>query len=372
MQRFFYFLPSKQDYKKKRGRDALITLLLLILATALSFLYFDISQNSANVALLYILALVLIARITDGYLWGIFASLIGVVCVNFLFTYPYLALNFTLAGYPVTFIGMLAISLITSAATTHMKQQMQMLAERERLLVEAEKEKMRANLLRAISHDLHTPLTSIIGAGNSYLETGDFLDESQKKELVKQICEDSNWLLNMVENLLSVTRIQGGEANVNKSLESVEEVVSEAVIRLKKRLPDAKIHVQVPDELILIPMDAILIEQVLINLLENAILHSKSSQPISCHVEVEVESIVFHVRDYGIGIPPERIRTIFDGTPYTGNPSPDSSKGMGIGLSICKTIVAAHKGTICAHSCPQGTDFAFSLPQTTESGGSHP
>ncbi len=214
MQRFFYFLPSKQDYKKKRGRDALITLLLLILATALSFLYFDISQNSANVALLYILALVLIARITDGYLWGIFASLIGVVCVNFLFTYPYLALNFTLAGYPVTFIGMLAISLITSAATTHMKQQMQMLAERERLLVEAEKEKMRANLLRAISHDLRTPLTSIIGAGNSYLETGDFLDESQKKELVKQICEDSNWLLNMVENLLSVTRIQGGEANV--------------------------------------------------------------------------------------------------------------------------------------------------------------
>ena len=85
-------------------------------------------------------------------------------------------------------------------------------------------------------------------------------------------------------------------------------------------------------------MDAILIEQVLINLLENAILHSKSSQPISCHVEVEVESIVFHVRDYGIGIPPERIRTIFDGTPYTGNPSPDSSKGMGIGLSICKPL----------------------------------
>ena len=105
-----------------------------------------------------ILALVLIARITDGYLWGIFASLIGVVCVNFLFTYPYLALNFTLAGYPVTFIGMLAISLITSAATTHMKQQMQMLAERERLLVEAEKEKMRANQ--------YPPEVSIRNTGN--------------------------------------------------------------------------------------------------------------------------------------------------------------------------------------------------------------
>ncbi len=370
MHRLLYFLSSGTKKKKKGGKDALITLLLLFSATALSFLYFDISQNSANVALLYILALVLIARITDGYFWGIFASLIGVVCVNFLFTYPYLALNFTLAGYPVTFIGMLAISLITSAATTHMKQQMQMLAERELLLVEAEKEKMRANLLRAISHDLRTPLTSIIGAGASYLETGDFLGEEEKRGLVKQIYEDSNWLLNMVENLLSVTRIQGGEANVNKSLESVEEVVSEAVIRLKKRLPDAKIQVQVPNELIMIPMDAILIEQVLINLLENAVLHSKSSQPVSCYVEDDGDAVTFHVRDYGIGIPQERIRTIFDGTPYAGSSSPDSSKGMGIGLSICKTIVTAHKGSICARPCPRGTDFFFSLPQTATSGGS--
>ncbi len=363
MQRFLYFLLPKITTKNNRRKDALITLLLLALATALSFLYFRVSRNSANVALLYILALVLIARVTDGYFWGIFASMIGVVCVNFLFTYPYWALNFTLAGYPVTFIGMLAISFITSAAATHMKQQMQMLAERERLLVEAEKEKMRANLLRAISHDLRTPLTGIIGSGASYLENGDALDENTKKKLVKQIYEDSNWLLNMVENLLSVTRIQGGEANVNKSLESVEEVVSEAVIRLKKRLPDARIDVSVPDELILIPMDAVLIEQVLINLMENAVLHSKSELPVSCYVEDSENDIIFHVRDYGIGILPERIATIFDGTAYTGNISADSSRGMGIGLSICKTIITAHQGTIAASPCPQGTDFHFSLPK---------
>lgn len=362
----FRSLPAGIPTEKKPWRDALITFFLLILATALSLLYFEISKNSANVALLYILALILIARGTDGYFWGIFASLIGVICVNFLFTYPYMALNFTLAGYPVTFLGMLAISFITSASTTYTKRQMQMLAERERLLVEAEKEKMRANLLRAISHDLRTPLTSIIGSGSSYLESGALLDESQKNELVRQIYEDSNWLLNMVENLLSVTRIQDGATNVNKSYESVEEVVAEAVLRLKKRLPDASIKVHVPDELIMLPMDAILIEQVLINLLENAVLHSKSQLPISCYVEKENNSVIFHVRDYGIGIPTERLQTIFDGTPYTGNTSADSSRGMGIGLSICKTIISAHKGSIDVSPCEQGTDFYFSLPDSAQ------
>ncbi len=364
MKKLSNLLPTTIISEKKRLRDTCITLLLLALATVLSFIYFEASHNSANVALLYILALVLIARITDGYFWGILASLVGVICVNFLFTYPYWALNFTLAGYPITFLAMLAISLITSATTTHLKQQMLVLTERERLLVEAEKEKMRANLLRAISHDLRTPLTSIIGSSTSYLGNEAYLNEDQKKDLVAQIHEDSNWLLNMVENLLSVTRIQEGIAQVNKCDESVEEVVSEAVIRLKKRLPDANIIVKVPEDFIMIPMDAILIEQVLINLMENAFVHSRSEQPIECYVEKGEEVITFHVRDYGIGITPERKRTLFDGTAYRGNAAPDSSRGMGIGLSICKTIITAHKGTIDAVNCEPGTDFYFSLPRT--------
>ncbi len=118
----------------------------------------------------------------------------------------------------------------------------------------------------------------------------------------------------------------------------MEEVVSEAFIRLKKRPPDAQITVQVPDNFLMIPMDAILIEQVLINLLENAVLHSGRQRPIACSVESQPDYVCFHVRDYGIGIAPDKRKTLFDGTPYTGNTSPDSSKGMGIGLSLVTSV----------------------------------
>ena len=229
--------------------DWIVTGALLAVATCLSYIFFHIMDNpTANIALCYILALFLTARFTSGYFYGLFASLFGVVCVNFLFTYPYFALDFTLTGYPITFIAMFSISIATSALTTNMKEQAKVLSEREKLLMEAEKEKMRANLLRAISHDLRTPLTSIIGSSTVYLENGKYLTETEKSDLVSHILEDSNWLLNMVENLLSVTRINNETTKVNKSLESVEEVLAEAVLRLKKRLPDARVNVCVPDE----------------------------------------------------------------------------------------------------------------------------
>lgn len=348
--------------KSRKITNLIITLSCLTVATALAFLFFYfVPNNGSNIALIYILALIIIVRFTDGYLPGLFSSVIAVICVNFLFTYPYFELNFTLAGYPITFLEMLAVTLFTSTMTTSMKEQAKIISERDKLLSEAEKEKMRANLLRAVSHDLRTPLTGIIGASSSYLENGSTLSDSEKKSIVMHIQEDANWLLNMVENLLSVTRIYDQSTKVKKTDESVEEVVSAAMLRLKKRLPDAQVTVSVPDDLLIIPMDAILIEQVLLNLLENAIIHSQSEKPILCYVEDNTQMVIFYVKDFGIGIANERLHDIFDGSSYVG--STDSNKGMGIGLSICKTIIMAHGGVIAVRNHEHGAEFYFSLPK---------
>lgn len=299
--------------------NTLFTLTLLGIATALAFLFFSfVSENTANIALLYIIAQILIARYTNGYLHGLFSSIFSVICINFFFTYPFFRLNFTLSGYPVTFIGMLIITLLTTATTS------------------------------------------------SLLSDGSILSDAEKRELLENIENDSSWLLNMVENLLSVTRINDTVTHqVNKTPEIVEEVVAEAVQRLKKRFPSASIIVHVPTDYLLIPIDAILIEQVLINLLENALIHSGSSHSPELTVTDHPDHVTFCVKDFGHGLNPDVIPDIFSGICHNTG-SVDSHKGMGIGLSICKTIIDAHNGYIEAKNHTNGALFLFTLPKEEE------
>ena len=299
--------------------NTLFTLTLLGIATALAFLFFSfVSENTANIALLYIIVQILIARYTNGYLHGLFSSVFSVICINFFFTYPFFRLNFTLSGYPVTFIGMLIITLLTTATTS------------------------------------------------SLLSDGSILSDAEKRELLENIENDSSWLLNMVENLLSVTRINDTVTHqVNKTPEIVEEVVAEAVQRLKKRFPSASIIVHVPTDYLLIPMDAILIEQVLINLLENALIHSGSSHSLELTVTDHPDHVTFCVKDFGHGLNPDVIPDIFSGICHNTG-SVDSHKGMGIGLSICKMIIDAHNGYIEAKNHTNGALFLFTLPKEEE------
>lgn len=355
---------KKQKYISKRDllRNVIITFLCLLIATILSYMMHIASGNTNNVGIIYVMAVVLISRYSTGYIPGVVAAFISVICVNFVFTYPYMAFDFIKEGYPFTFLALLTISTITSATTTHLKEQNYILNEREKRLMEAEKEALRANLLRAISHDLRTPLTGIIGASSTYLENSSNMSDSEKNSLVSNIREDANWLLNMVENLLSVTRIRDTGAQVVKRLEPLEEVASEAIQRFHKRIPQAIVHVTVPDSFVMVPMDPILIEQVIINLLENAVYHSNSEEPISLSIFLQDGYAWFEVRDRGMGISPERLGTLFDGYTSSPNGSYDSHKGMGIGLSICKAIVTAHDGKITAANEKHGAVFTFTLP----------
>lgn len=353
----------KTNFKRQLFHDLPVTIGLLVVTTGLTFfLFYFISQSPANIALFYVIGIITVARYTTGYFYGILASFLSIILINCFFTYPYFRLDFSIHSYPFTFICMLTLSSITSATTSNLKQQTEILAFHEKQLMEAEKEKMRANLLRAVSHDLRTPLTSILGSVSS-MEAEEFCPDSQEcQKLLHNIHDDAEWLLNMVENLLSVTRIQTENSSLNTIPEFVEEVVSESINRLQKRFPDARIQVSAPSEVLMIPMDAMLIEQVLMNLLENAITHSKSARPVRLVVENEPDFVRFRVIDYGIGLQEGRLEDIFNGTWFDGSPS-DTRKGMGIGLSICKTIISAHHGSITAQNHLEGAEFIFTLPK---------
>ena len=172
----------------------------------------------------------------------------------------------------------------------------------------------------------------------------------------------------MVENLLSITRIQSNgsdtQPHVKKVPEPLEEVVSEAIQRYHKRYPDSKLKVKIPEDFLMVPMDPTLIEQVIMNLLENAWVHAGTRGPIELDIKEEEKNVVFYVRDHGVGIEPERIAQIFDGC--AGAIDHESRKGMGIGLSICKSIVMAHQGDVYARNYEDGAEFSFSLPMDEE------
>lgn len=492
------------------GRNGGYMLVYLGVATVIDGMLSAYAHNVNNIMAVYVLAVLFISMKTSGYFWGILASVIGVVGTNFFFSFPYWAIDFSLTGYPVTFLTMLCVSLITSATTAGLTEQMRRLtlekqktqrlneinqrllqtwgvaniihlaveylqkdidggvaftaAEKlklpeavqlagdmdtdaihadsafvaamagkgwtgreteeclagsywhipvvskgqvlgvfslqwpaveqevdqdfiqlviaqvtlalERQLASdiqqsismaAEREKMRSNLLRAISHDLRTPLTSILGASGAILENRQLIGEADRVALLADIQEDAQWLLRMVENVLSVTRIGAGTA-LHKEWEAIEEVVAESVRRTRKKWPTIQIKVQVPQELILVPMDAMLIEQVLINLLENAMRHGGRQGIIEITVGVEDQEAIIEVRDHGRGLTEEELAHLFEGFACRDQQQSDTTRGLGLGLSICYAIVQAHGGTMTGgNHVDGGAVFVFTLPMDGES-----
>jgi len=492
-------------------QDTVKTVSLLTAATLFSMGFRALEIGDHNIIMLYILSVLVVSRVTEGYVYGILASLVSVLAFNFFFTVPYYTFYTIQPGYPVTFVIMLIVALITSALTLRIKAQMRFAVERvhrvevlyeinkkllaargvenivsltneyivklfnrsavfyisgsdgsltgsflqcpseidassllsddehavahwvltnqknagagtdtlmgargvyipvisqgkvlgvigvscaeglldqgsrlflsaitsqvamalerqflsdeqRKMTIASEKEKMRSNLLRAVSHDLRTPLTGIWGASSTILENS--LDIPTRDKLIAHIREESQWLIRMVENLLSVTRINEDATSVIKTCEAVEEVVAEAVARIRKRFPGRKVSVKAPDELLMVPMDGTLVEQVLINLMENAVNHSSEDALVEVEIKKSAHYALFEVIDSGEGIPEEILPDLFENYIPDGRRSADSSRGMGIGLSVCMSIVKAHHGKMEAFNKKEGHGaiFRFMLP----------
>lgn len=335
-------------------RDTLITAATLACAALLCLLLRLMDEGDTYVSMIFLLAVVVVSRLTTGYCYGIAASVIGVLGVNYAFTAPYFQFCLSISGYPLSFISMLSVAITTSAMTTQIKRQ-------EEQRYQAQVEEMRANLLRAVSHDLRTPLTSISGAASLLVAQNDMPRENQEA-LLKEIIDDSDWLVRMVENLLSITRINATPADLHKNPEAAEEVIAESVRKFRKRFDHPPVEIRLPEELLMVPMDPILIEQVLTNLLENVVYHAQSATRILLRLWAEDGWAVFEVADDGPGIPAKRLSEIFDGVAGHGAVS-DGSRSMGIGLSVCKAIILAHGGGITAENRPGGgACFRFRLP----------
>lgn len=303
------------------------------------------------------------AVFTKGLVYSSVLSIVSVFGYNFFFTVPRYTFHFNDSKYLVTFILMflvgLGISLVTYKLKNRMMQVSNLNIEKINLKNEAEKEQMKATLLRSMSHDLRTPLTTI-KTGAELIRDCANIEEMDKNEILGDIISKSEWTIRLVENLLSLTHIDSKNLTVKKIGEAIEEVVPQAIRNVSGVLKDRKIHYELPTEMLIVPMDATLILQVIGNILNNAAKFTADDGNIWIKVWNTGKHTIFRISNDGSPIKEEDIPHIFE-TYYTaGDNKMEGSTGLG--LAICKLIVTAHGGQIEARQVNNRVIFEFSLP----------
>ncbi len=451
------------------------TLAILLLSSAIGFLFHSLRFTEANIITIYILGVLLTALFTRNYLCSGISSLASVLLFNFFFTQPQLSFRAYESGYPVTFAIMLAAALITGTLANrladHAKQssqaawrtqalldttqQLQRATDEDEILsllaaqllklvnrpvrvlgsqgqaitmfpqgqtrefpveglqyyaipkafgqvllpgpaldpfessillsilgegalamesrrnarqkeaaaVLAKNEQLRANLLRSISHDLRTPLTSISGNAENLLVNRQTMDAATQEITLRDIYDDAIWLNQLVENLLAITKIGEGHTRLNLSCELVEDVIGESLRHIRHPGHGHILETDIPDEPLLAQMDARLISQVIINLVDNAIKYTPSGSIVAIRARRQGDQVAIQVADNGPGIPDDQKAKVFDMF-YTGDTQvADCRRSMGLGLSLCKSIVTIHGGEISLQdNHPTGCVFTFTLP----------
>ena len=376
----FYYMAQEQFLRiPETPRSLIVSGLFLCGAYLASGILINHTGGENNSALVFVLAVVMISLLTEGYVYGIASSIIGGFCINYFFMVPYVAFSLSYAGYPVAMISMIAISCVVCALTTRVKNQRaaairrekrtkslyelneRLNAEKTAIQLESARETIRGNILRAVSHDLRTPLTSISGAASVLLSSPEV--SPQNVAMLRDIKNDADSLIIMVENLLSITRIQDGNIPLKKHEEMLEEVAGDAILTTRRRFPECHVELDMSEDILFFPMEPMLVKQVMVNLLENAIRHSGDTQHITLRLFRQDDWAVVEVRDRGKGLSPDICQAVQAGKQLEKKLSGDKSRGMGIGLSVCQSIIKAHGGFFVAGNNPEGgAVFRFGLP----------
>lgn len=480
--------------------DIIKTILAISIATALGYLFRYFGFQETAIVVVYVLAVIMVACLTKGYICGLISSVASTLCYNFFFTIPIYTFNVSDLTYIITFLVMAVTSIITSSIMSKLKSNanyakrkekeaktlynlssrlsdsknkesvantglnvlsevlgvecrivcfdyfnlkqinndvlnyeyefdMEKLREKadnndgdyfnynknmylpiigqntvigvfeimgenteeslkkqfdyikiiiknialafdriitkeenEKAVQETEREKYKSTLLRAISHDIRTPLTGILGTAEILSDITAI--ESEEHRMACEIYSDANWLNSMVENILSLTRLKDGNVAIVKKSELLEEIIGSAVEKIKCLYPKCVINVKIPEEPTIVPVDSILIKQLLLNLMDNAVKHCGEEVNISISVEENEEIAIIKIGDNGKGISTENINEIFE-LFYSLNNEGKPKRGAGLGLTICKTIAEAHNGSISVKNRGEdgGTVFTVNLPK---------
>jgi K+-sensing histidine kinase KdpD len=313
--------------------------------------------DPVNIAMVYLLAVVLVAlRYSRGA--AVAASVMGIVAFNFFFVPPVRSFAVHDPQHLLTFAIMLAVALVISHLVASVRGQAKAQAE---LAIAAETERVRSALLASISHDLRTPLAVMSGASSSLAERGEQLGAEERRALAGTVYRQARDMAEVMGNVLQMTRLENGAIVLARDWDSLAEIAGSALERVGGRLAGHRVMVDLPPDLPLVRVDAILIEQVLGNLLENAARHTPAGTLVRLRAAVLQGELTVSVEDFGPGLQPEDFKRLFAKFHHGAVEGP--AGGVGLGLAICRAVLKLHGGRIWAEQLPGGgSAFRFTLP----------
>lgn len=314
-----------------------------------------------NVAMVYLVAVVVVAlRYTRGA--AIACALLSVLAFDIVFVPPQGVLTVNDVQYLLTFAIMLLVAVVISHLTRKRQDEAQ---ARARLAIEAETERVRSTLLASISHDLRTPLAVLAGASSTLAEGGERLAPAEREALARSLYAQARDLSEQVDKVLQMTRLETGVPKLDRDWASIAEIAASLLDRLADRLATHRVLVEIPSDLPLVRIDAVLVEQALGNLLDNAARHTPPGTVVRLRAARGDGQVVVSVEDSGMGLGPLDRDRVF--AKFERGAAEAGGRGMGLGLAICRAIVALHGGRTWAEATPGGgLTFRFSLPLEAE------